>query len=65
MAKGRNRSPLSHNKLPDLNKEIFTYMMKRLSVVEEAVVSGDKTHVSQKDHELEELYHAFIDSMQK
>jgi serine O-acetyltransferase len=65
IAKGRNKSPLSHNKLPDLNKELFTYMMQRLNVLENAVVSGNKKDIDKRDHELETRYEEFINSMQK
>ncbi len=58
-----DRAPLSHNKLPDVNKEIFEYLLKRLAIVETAVETGDHKHIKEKDHELEELYDNFIHSM--
>jgi serine O-acetyltransferase len=63
LKRGFDKTPLSHNKIPDVNKEIFEYLLKRLAILETAVETGDKTHIKQKDHELEELYDNFIHSM--
>jgi serine O-acetyltransferase len=64
ITKGTIKSPLSHNKLPDIDRELFTYLVKRISILEEAIVSGD-TDFIQKDKELEDIYQAFIKSMEK
>ena len=63
LKRGFDKTPLSHNKIPDVNKEIFEYLLKRLEILETAVETGDKTHIKEKDHELEELYDNFIHSM--
>lgn len=63
LKRGYDKTPLSHNTIPDVNKEIFEYLLKRLSVLEKAVETGDKAHIKEKDHELEELYDNFIHSM--
>jgi len=63
LKRGFDKSPLSHNKIPDVNKEIFEYLLKRLSVLETALETGDNKHIQEKDHELEELYDNFIHSM--
>jgi serine O-acetyltransferase len=63
LKRGFDKTPLSHNKIPDVNKEIFEYLLKRLAILETAVETGDKTHIKEKDHELEELYDNFIHSM--
>ncbi len=58
--KGRDKSQLSHNKLPDINKELFEYIIKRLNVLEEAIKTHDETIVVKKDKELEEIYDMFL-----
>ncbi len=61
--KGRDRSQYSHNKLPDINKELFEYIIKRLNVLEEAISNHDEEIVIEKDRELEMIYEAFIKSL--
>ncbi len=63
LKRGYDKTPLSHNKIPDVNKEIFEYLLKRLAVLEIAVETGDSKHIKEQDHELEELYDNFIHSM--
>ena len=63
LKRGFDKTPLSHNKLPDVNKEIFEYLLKRLAIVETAVETGDHKRIKEKDHELEDLYDNFIHSM--
>jgi len=64
ITKGRITSPYSHNKLPDIDRELFAYLLKRLAILEEAIRTGDQTVLS-KDSELDTLYQAFIKSMEK
>ncbi|MDQ1339393.1 MAG: serine O-acetyltransferase [Campylobacterota bacterium] len=64
ITKGAIKSPLSHNKLPDIDKELFRYLVKRIAILEEAIISGD-TNIIEKDKELEDIYQAFINSMEK
>ena len=54
---------LSHNAIPDINKEIFTYLLKRIEVLEEALPKTKQKGIKEKDHELEEMYDNFIHSM--
>jgi serine O-acetyltransferase len=63
LKRGFDKTPLSHNKIPDVNKEIFEYLLKRMAVLETAIQTGDNKHIKEKDHELEELYDNFIHSM--
>lgn len=60
IAKGFDKSPFSHNKLPDIDKEIFQYLLKRMAVLEHALESGDNSAIHKEDDELEELYEKFI-----
>lgn len=60
--KGRCKDPLSHNKLPDINKEIFEYLLKRVAVLEHIMVQDNK-EILEQDLELEHIYESFLKSM--
>lgn len=60
--KGRDKDPFSHNKLPDINKELFEYVLKRVAVLEHAVMR-DNDQIVDKDIELEQIYDSFIKAM--
>ena len=62
--KGRCKDPFMHNMLPDINKELFEYLIKRVAVLEHLMIkekNGDE--LLEKDLELEQIYKTFIDSM--
>jgi len=63
LKRGYDKSPLSHDKIPDVNKEIFEYLIKRIEVLEEALPKGKQEGIKKKDHDLDELYDNFIHSM--
>ncbi len=63
--KGRDKSQLSHNKLPDINKELFEYIIKRLNVLEEVFQEHDKKIVIQRDQELEKIYKIFLKTIKE
>jgi len=63
LERGYDRSPLSHDKIPDVNKELFEYLLRRIEVLEDALPESKKSKIKQKDHELDELYDKFIHSM--
>ena len=54
---------LDHDDLPDINKEMFKYIIERIHILEEAVKEEDGIDVSNKDKRLEEDYTKFIDAM--
>jgi len=54
---------LRHDQLPDVNKEIFHYLIKRIAVLEETVKTGNIELMEKEDHELTEIYSTFIKSM--
>jgi serine O-acetyltransferase len=61
-----NEDKLSHNKLPDINKELFIYMIQRLKNLENAVsdvtcLSGDFV---EEDKKLEEFYSSYIGTIE-
>ena len=60
--KGRDKDPFSHNKLPDINKEMFEYLLRRVAVLEHAMVRDNKEILDQ-DIELENIYESFIKAM--
>lgn len=60
--KGRDKDPFSHNKLPDINKEMFEYLLKRVAVLEHILVQ-DNTEVLEQDLQLEDIYESFIRAM--
>ncbi len=54
---------LDHNNIPDVSKEMFTYLLKRVAVLEHALQEHDGIDVSREDKELENIYANFIDAM--
>ena len=62
IAKGRNQDPFMHNMLPDINKEMFEYLLKRVAVLEHILVEDNKS-VLEEDLELENIYETFIKAM--
>ncbi len=60
--KGRNQEPLMHNMLPDINKEMFEYLLKRVAILEHILVEDNKK-LLEEDLELENIYEAFIRAM--
>jgi serine O-acetyltransferase len=60
--KGRCKDPFMHNMLPDINKEMFEYLLKRVAVLEHILVK-DNNEVLEQDLELEQIYESFIKSM--
>ncbi|WP_297440575.1 serine O-acetyltransferase [Sulfurimonas sp.] len=60
--KGRCKDPFMHNMLPDINKEMFEYLLKRVAVLEHILVKDNKDILDQ-DLELEHIYESFINSM--
>lgn len=61
--KGRCKDPFMHNMLPDINKEMFEYLLKRVAILEHILVEDNKELLEQ-DLELEHIYDSFIKSMQ-
>jgi len=60
-----DKAQLNHNDLPDISKEMFDYLLKRVAVLEHALKEQDGIDVSKEDKELEEIYENFIDAMKK
>jgi len=60
--KGRCQDPFMHNMLPDINKEMFEYLLKRVAILEHILVQ-DNNKVLEEDLELEHIYDSFIKAM--
>jgi len=60
--KGRYKDPFMHNMLPDINKEMFEYLLKRVAILEHVLVEDNK-NVLEEDLELEHIYESFIKAM--
>ena len=60
--RGRCINPLSHDKLPDIDKEMFEYLLKRVAILEH-ILRKDNNEILEKDIELEEIYKNFIDAI--
>lgn len=54
---------LNHADLPDINKEMFEYLLKRVAVLEHAIKKFDGIDLSDEDKELECIYKKFISAM--
>ena len=61
--KDNKNCKLAHNDLPDINKEMFKYLLERIHVLEVALKEEDGIDVSDKDKKLEEDYNRFIEAM--
>ena len=62
--KGRDKNPMAHNKIPDINKELFIYMFKRIKILEEALMATNQD-VKIKDDELEAIYKCYLESVKE
>ena len=59
----KESSHLDHAIMPDVNKEIFEYLIKRIEVLEAALPKGKQEAIKKKEDDLEEEYDNFIHSM--
>jgi len=60
-----NKAPLSHNIMPDIDREIFEYLLKRIAVLEHTIKTGDLETMQKSDQELDEVYKSFIEAMKR
>ncbi|ADG93623.1 serine O-acetyltransferase [Arcobacter nitrofigilis DSM 7299] len=54
---------LNHGDLPDINKEMFEYLLKRVAVLEHAIKKYDGIDLSNEYTDLECIYKKFISAM--
>ena len=60
--KGRDKDQFSHNKLPDINKELFEYLLKRVAVLEHILMKENK-ELLDEDLKLEQIYESFLKAL--
>lgn len=60
--KGRSKDPNDQNKLPDIDKQMFDYLLKKVALMEHAIKLSD-AEFEVKEKELDEIYQAFLDSL--
>ena len=63
--RGKDKNQLSHNKLPDINKQLFLYLFKRLTVLEDAIQAHHEQDIKKQDIELEQIYQDFISTIKE
>jgi len=56
--------PLSHNKLPDIDKELFVYLFERIKILEESL-QKENIEITKKDEELAKKYEDYIKSLKQ
>ncbi len=54
---------LRHDMLPDVNRAIFEYLIKRVEVLERSIKSGDSSIIDREDIELDKAYSDYIKSI--
>ena len=60
--KRKDYSPLAHNKLPDIEKELFEYLMDRIKILEDAIINQN-SEIIEKDEEIEKKYREYIEAL--
>jgi len=60
----KENEPLSHNKLPDIDKELFVYLFERIKILEETLQKED-IEITQKDEALAKKYEEYIKSIKQ
>jgi len=54
---------LNHNKLPDIDKELFKYLIKRMADIENALPEEKQKELKTTEENLDQVYKSFIESM--
>jgi serine O-acetyltransferase len=62
--KRKDKEPLSHNKLPDIDKELFVYLFERIKILEETL-QKENIDITQKDEELAKKYEEYIKTLKQ
>ena len=58
-----NKEPLRHNIMPDIEKELFNYLLKRIEILEDAVKNNKIEELKEKELELEDKHKQYIKAM--
>jgi serine O-acetyltransferase len=59
-----NNEPLKHNIMPDIEKELFNYLIERIEILEKAVKTNNIDSLDSKELELEERHKQYIKAME-
>jgi len=62
--KGRSKSPMELNKIPDIDSQLFGYLIKRVAILELAMQNAN-INIKAEDEKLDEIYKAFLDSIKQ
>jgi len=62
--KRKENEPLSHNQLPDIDKELFVYLFERIKILEETL-QKENIEITQKDEDLAKKYEEYIKSIKQ
>lgn len=60
--KSKSEAPLSHNKIPDISKDIFNYFEERMNNLEE-IIKCKNSNFNEKHKQCEEKYHECVECM--
>ncbi|WP_277640729.1 serine O-acetyltransferase [Wolinella succinogenes] len=60
--KGRSKDPSDMGKLPDIDKQLFEYLLKRVALLEH-VLKSDHKELDSRGEELEKIYESFVKSL--
>lgn len=60
--KGLSKDPGEMNKLPDIDKQLFEYLLKRVKLLEETIKNCDP-NFREKEEELAKIYETFVKSL--
>ncbi len=58
--KGDNKDQYNMGKIPDINKQLFTFLIKRIENIEQEIVQSDNDNFKNRAKELEEIYATFL-----
>jgi serine O-acetyltransferase len=58
----KEEKPLSHDKLPDLDKEMFEYLLKKVALLEHALCKCN-IDIIEKEKDLDKIYENFVATM--
>ena len=61
--KGRIKDANALNKLPDIDRQLFEYLFKRLKMIEDSIDSSEDEEFKNERDELNILYESFLKSL--
>lgn len=61
--KDGKRDKLAHNELPDINKEMFKYLIERIAHLEHSIKKDEECTEEEKNNVLEKEYNNFIETL--